>query len=280
MNRLEVRPLVWSLLAMLYLSAFVSNLTVALVLLGFISFQALKDYYTIVPLRRSERYLVLLGYLSIPLQLSLIGAHQYALALAVIPLLIFVLAAWLVTHYESTAQALNSTLKIGWGLFTLVFGLSHLGLLLSLTIDLDSAVNELTSTTTPGSLLLYLLLLAHSQTMMQSILLRWRVNDWSRSVLNASLTGLSGLLSILGVGIVAWGLGPWLLAWTPVKAAISGLLVGAGAYLGSTTLRTIQQALEIHEADRHLPGQGGILLYIYPFAYAAPLFFYYVNLFA
>jgi len=280
MTRLEVRPLVWSLLAMLYLCAFVPNPTVALVLVGFISFQALKEYYTIIPLRRSERHLVLLGYLSIPLQLSLIGARQYALALAAIPLLLFALAAWLVAHYESTAQALNSTLKLGWGLFTLVFGLSHLGLLLSRTIDLENAVNELTSTVNPGNLLLYLLLLVHSQTMMQSILLRWRVNDWSRPVLNTSLTGLSALLSILGVSTLAWGLGPWLLALTPVKASLSGLLVGAGAYLGSTTLRTIQQALEINEADRQLPGQGGILLYIYPFAYAAPLFFYYVNLFA
>jgi len=273
MTRLEVRPLLWSLLAMLYLSAFVPSVTFALILLGFISFQALKEFFTIMPLRRSERLLVLLGYLSIPIQLYLIGAHYYALALAFIPFLIFALAAWLVTHYETTAQALNSTLKIGWGLFTLVFGFSHLGLLLVRNGELEGTLRE-------GNLLLYLLLLVHAQTIMQTILLRWRVNEWSRSVFKLSFTGLAGILSILAVSIFAWAVGPWLLALTPMNAMSSGLLIGSGAYLGSTTLRAIQHALEINEVDRHLPGLGGILFYIYPFAYAAPLFFYYVNLFA
>ena len=226
-----------------------------------------------MPLRRPERRLVLLGYLAIPIQLYLISTHYYALALAFIPFLIFALAAWLVTHYETTAQALNSTLKIGWGLFSLVLGFSHLGLLLVRNGELESPLRE-------GNLLLYLLLLVSVQIIMQAIFLRWRVNDWSRPVFNISLTGLAGILSILAVSLFAWAVGPWLLALTPLNAMISGLLIGGGAYLGSTTLRAIQHALEINEADRHQPGLGGILFYIYPFAYAAPLFFYYVNLFA
>jgi phosphatidate cytidylyltransferase len=278
--RWEVRPLMWSLLIMLYLSAFIPNTTVALILFGFISFQSLKDYFTIVPLRRAERYWVLLSYLCIPLQLMLIGTHYHALALALIPLLIFALAAWLITHYETTAQALNSTLKIGWGLFTLVFGVSHLGLILVRNSGWESAAGQLEGAVSQGNPLLYLILLVHAQAIMQATLLRWRVNDWSRPVFNASLTGLAGVLSILGTGILAWGVGPWLSSLTPLKAMISGLLIGASAYLATTTVRTVQQALEITEADRHLPGQGGILLYIYPFAYAAPLFFYYVTLFA
>ena len=272
MTRMEVRPLLWSLLSMLYLSAFVPSVTLALLLLGFVSFQALKEFFTLMPLRRPERRLVLLGYLSIPIQLYLIGTHYYALALAFIPFLIFALAAWLVIHYETTAQALNSTLKIGWGLFTLVLGFSHLGLLLVRNGELESALRE-------GNLLLYLLLLVSVQIIMQAIFLRWRVNDWSRPVFNISLTGLAGILSILAVSLFAWAVGPWLLALGPLNAMISGLLIGGGAYLGSTTLRAIQHALEVNEADRYLPGLGGILFYIYPFAYAAPLFFYYVNLF-
>lgn len=280
MTRWEMRPLVWSLLIMLYLSAFVSNSAIALILLGFISFQALKDFFTIVPLRRAERHWVLLSYLCIPLQLTLIGAHYDALALALIPLLIFILAAWLLARYEATTQAFNSILKIGWGLFTLVFGFSHLGLLLVRNNGAENVVSELVGTASPGNPLLYLILLVQAQPLMQAILLRWRVNDWARWVFNVSFTGLAGVLSILGAGILAWGVGPWLTTLTPIKAMVSGLLIGAGAYLAHTTLRTIQQALEINEADRHLPGQGGILFYIYPFAYAAPLFFYYVNLFA
>lgn len=49
--------------------------------------------------------------------------------------------------------------------------------------------------------------------------------------------------------------------------------------MGTTTFHAMQQALEIPEADRNQLGLGGILQYIYPFTYAAPLFFYYINLF-
>lgn len=279
-TRLEIRPMVWALLLMLYLSALLPQPGVALLLLGFVSFQALKDFYTMMPLRRSERQFVFLGYLCIPLQFIWVASHYYALALAFIPLLLFGLAAWLLARYESTPHALNSTLKLGWGLFTLVFGFSHAGLLLvrdsafPMTADSDA-----TSPVSGGNLLLYLLLLVHAQALMQAILWRWRVNDWSRPVFHASLTGLAGILSILGVGILAWGLGPWLLDLTPWKATVSGLLIAAGAYLGTNTVRAIQHALEINETERNQAGLGGILHYIYPFSYAAPLFFYYLNLF-
>ena len=278
-TRWEVRPLVWSLLIMLYLSALLPQTAVALLFLGFISFQALKEFYTMMPLRRAERSLVFVGYLCIPLQLILVGTHYDALALAFIPFLIFALAAWLMTHYESTAQALNSTLKLGWGLFTLVFGFSHLGLLLVRNQGLTEVGSELAGVSSGGNLLLYLLILVHAQTLMQAILLRWRVNHWSRPVFQVALPGLAGLVSILGVGILAWGIGPWLLGLSPVHAMSSGVLIGGAAYLGTTTLRAMQQALEIPEADRHQLGLGGILQYIYPFTYAAPLFFYYINLF-
>lgn len=261
---------------MLYLSALLPQTTVALICLGFISFQALKEFYTMMPLRRSERSLVFLGYLCIPLQLIWVGMRYDALAFAFIPFLIFALAAWLITRYESTAQALNSTLKLGWGLFTLVFGFSHLALLHR---GLAETGGDLTNGADFGNLLLYLLILVHAQTAMQAMLLRWRINDWSRPVFHASLNGLAGLCSILGVGILAWGIGPWLVGLAPVNAMSSGVLIGGAAYLGTTTLRAIQQALEIPEAERYQLGLGGILHYIYPFVYAAPLFFYYVNLF-
>lgn len=278
-TRLEVRPLVWSLLIMLYLSALIPQTGIALCLVGFVSFQALKDFYTMMPLRRSERSLVFLAYLCIPLQLLLVNSQYYAAALALIPLLIFGLAAWLLARYESTAQALNSTLKLGWGLFTLVFGFSHAGLLLVRDSTFATASSELTSTVRGSNLLLYLVLLVHAQAVMQAILWRLRVNDWSRPVFHASLTGLAGVLSILGVGILAWGVGPWLIGLRPFQATVSGLLIGGGAYLGANTVRAIQHALEINDAERHQLGLGGLLHYIYPFTYAAPLFFYYLNLF-
>lgn len=278
-TRLEVRPMVWSLLVMLYLSALLPQTGLALCLLGFVSFQALKDFYTMMPLRRSERSLVFFGYLCIPLQLLLVNSQYYAAALAFIPLLIFGMAAWLLTRYESTAQAFNSTLKLGWGLFTLVFGFSHAGLLLVRDSASATAGSELTSAMSSGNLLLYLVVLVHAQAIMQAILWRCRVNDWSRPVFHASLTGLAGVLSILGVGILAWGVGPWLIGLTTLQATVSGVLIGGGAYLGTNTVRAIQHALEINAAERYQLGLGGLLHYIYPFTYAAPLFFYYLNLF-
>jgi predicted CDP-diglyceride synthetase/phosphatidate cytidylyltransferase len=106
------------------------------------------------------------------------------------------------------------------------------------------------------------------------LLNRWGVNDWARLLFNNTITGIAGLISILAVGIIASSIGPRLTWLTPQAALLSGLIIGAAAYVGSATVHAVQHALYISDDDALIPGMGGIITFIYPFVYAAPLFFF------
>ncbi len=265
--RSEIRPWIWSLLGLLYLSTLIPSRAVVLVLLAFVSFQALKEYFSIVPMRQSERPLLLLGYLSIPLQFICVAFNDYTPALAFTPVYILLLSLWGLQRYGRTPQMLHSILKIGWGVFTLVYTFSYVGLLLQWPVQMDLMQRG-------AGVLFFFLLMVHLQGMMQALLARWRINDWMRSLFDQITVELTGVISILATGIIAASLGPRLTWMPPQPAMFAGLLIGSAAYIGTATVQTMQNALYIEDDDLLVPGLGGIIAFIYPLVYAAPLFFF------
>jgi phosphatidate cytidylyltransferase len=270
--KVEIRPWLWSLLALLYVAALAPGQTVTLLLLGFISFQALKEYFSIIPMRRAERALLLFGYLSIPLQLLCVSFGDYGLALSFLPIYIFVISLIGLQKYGWTPQTFNSILKIGWGIFTLVYTFSYIGLLAAWPPNGDMVDNTV-------GLLLFFLILVHGQSAAHFLLSQWGINDWPRYVFNSSIDGIGGILSILVTGVGAWSIGPWLTWLSPSAAMLAGLVIGAAAYIGTATVRAVQEALYIREEDHLIPGMGGILNLVYPFVYGAPLFFFLLMIF-
>ncbi|MCB0098347.1 MAG: phosphatidate cytidylyltransferase [Caldilineaceae bacterium] len=267
MARVEIRPWLWSLLLLLYCAAILPSQVVTLLILGFISFQALKEYFSIIPMRQAERPLLLLGYLSIPLQFICVGFSEYGLALGFTPLYILVLSIVGLQRFGRTPQTLNSILKIGWGVFTLVYAFSYIGLLAQWPVREDLAGNGV-------RLLLFFLTMIHLQSAVRFLLERWGIDIWPRNVFNSTLDGMGGAASILATGVFAWSVGPWFTGLEPQSAMLAGLVVSTAAYIGTATVRAVQQALYISEEEHLLPGMGGILNLVYPFVYAAPLLFF------
>jgi len=265
--RMEIRPWIWSLLLLLYGAAIVPGQLVTLLILAFVSFQALKEYFSIIPIRQNERPLLFLGYLSIPLQFICLGIGGYGLVLSFMPFYILAFSLIGLHRYGPTPQTLNSILKIGWGLFTLVYTFSYIGLLTAWPVRADLAGNGVT-------LLLFFLAMVHFQSAAHFLFARWGINEWPRHMFNSSLDGIGGVASILATGVFAWSVGPWLTWLAPQPAMLAGLVIGAAAYIGTATVRAVQQALYIAEEDHLVPGMGGILNLIYPFVYGAPLLFF------
>lgn len=261
--RVEIKPWIWSLLALLYLGAALPSRAVILPILCFVSFQALKEYFSIVPMRQSERPFLLLGYLSIPLQYICVALPNHAPALAVTPLYIIGLSLYWLHKQGRTPQTLHSILKIGWGIFTLVYTLSYIGLLVRWPPEMDLAGSG-------TGLLFFFLLTIHIQGITHVLFGRWGLNEWSLPLLNNSAVGAAGLLSVLAAAVVASSIGPRLTWLTPQPALWAGLVIGATAYVGSVTIHAVQHALYIKEEDALIPGMGGILTFVYPLTYAAP----------
>jgi len=263
----EIRPWLWSLLFLLYIAAILPSQTITLLILGFVSFQALKEYFSIIPMRQAERPLLLLGYISIPIQFTCIALGDYGLALGITPLYILVLSIIGLQRFGRTPQTLNSILKIGGGVFTLVYGFSYIGLLAQWPLREELAGNG-------ARLLLFFLSMIHLQSAVHFLLERWGIDVWPRNVFNSTLDGIGGAASILATGLFGWSIGPWFTWLEPQAAMLAGLIVGTAAYIGTATVRAVQQALYISEDEHLIPGMGGILNLVYPFVYAAPLLFF------
>lgn len=267
----EIKPWIWSLLAMLYIGAVLPGRASMILALCFVSFQALKEYFSIVPMRQAERPLLLLGYLSIPLQYICVALNHHAPALAVTPLYIIGLSLYWLHKQGRTPQTLHSIFKIGWGIFTLVYTLSYIGLLIRWPPEMELAGSG-------TGLLFFFLLTVHFQGIMQFLFGRWGINSWSLPLVNNSAIGAAGLLSVLAGAIIASSIGPRLTWLAPQPALWAGLLIGGTAYIGSVTIQAVQHALYIREEDALLPGMGGILTFIYPLAYAAPFLLFFLML--
>lgn len=265
--RVEIRPWIWSLFLLLYVAAISPSQSLTLFILAFVSFQALKEYFSIIPMRQNERPLLILGYVSIPLQFICIATHNYTLALGFTPLYILLLSIFGLQKYGATQQMFSSILKIGWGVFTLVYLISYIGLLLWWPVRVDLAGSGV-------SLLLFFLIMVHFQSAAQFLLTRWGIHEWPRHILNSQVWGFNRVASILSTGVVAWSIGPRFTWLAPQAAMLAGLAVGLAACMGTITIRSLQQALYITDEEHLLPGMGGILNLIYPFVYAAPLLFF------
>lgn len=218
-------------------------------------------------MRQMERPFVLLSYLSIPLQMLCVAFGNHGQAFAFIPLYILILSMVGLKQYGRTPQMMNSILKIGWGVFTLVYCFSYIGLLIEWTGETEAVADG------PG-LVLFFLLIVHLQGIMLFLLNRWNVNDWFRPLFDHSITGVAGFISILATGIIASSLGFYFTVLTLQEALIAGFVIGTAAYIGSATVHTVQQALYISDEEAMTPGMGGILSFVYPLVYAAPLFFF------
>ncbi|MEZ4674257.1 MAG: hypothetical protein R2932_08455 [Caldilineaceae bacterium] len=212
--RVEIRPWIWSLVLLLYAAAIIPGQVATILILGFVSFQALKEYLSIIPMRQAERPLLLLAYLSIPLQLLCVAWGDYVPALGVMPVYILVLSLIGLQRYGRTPQTLNSILKIGWGVFTLVYSFSYIGLLARWPIQADLAGSGV-------SLLIFFLSMVHLQSAVHFLLLRWGINEWPRYVLNSAVSGVAGVASILATGVFAWSIGPWF-TWMVLPSGHAG----------------------------------------------------------
>ena len=224
--------------------------------LAVLMFAALRTYFFVAPVRRSDRYAILVAYLSVPFALwpAYIGSKD--MFLATVPIALFLLIpVFLSTKVdEGLLDAIGRTLL---GVLLFVFCLAHVGLLvhepprglpeLFGVLVLAAELPQRLFGRSPGSL------------------------GWKRQ--GAALV-LSGLAAI-ATGLVA---GPWI-GLGSEDAARAGALVFLAVSLGARIAGTVARSLAADAPGARL-GRGGLFNRMVPAVYAAPVFFHYLNSFA
>ena len=260
----------WVIIGLLSLALFLGKIS-TIILVGFVSYLALKEYLTIIPTPMQDRKVLLWAYLLIPLQFLFVGYRDLEMFLVLIPVYGLVVVAMSMILTGVTDNYIARIGTIYWGLMMAVFSLSHLAYLVVLPGDGDIA--------TGTGLVLYVVLLVQFNDVSQYL--------WGRSLGGAKIIPSvspgktwAGFLGGMGTSIVLGAfLGSWLTPLSWPLAALSGLLAAVAGFFGDLNMSCVKRDLCIKDTGAMLPGHGGILDRVDSLTLAAPLLFHFIRFF-
>jgi len=248
----------WAFAAVVLISLSLAPKYVSFPILAVMMFAALRTYFFVAPVRPRDRYAILASYLSVPFALwpAFLGSED--LFVAVIPVSLFLVIPVFLAVGPPEQGMLDSMGRTLLGVLLFVFCLAHLGLL---------AHDE-----RRGVLELYGILVLAAETP-QRLAGRFRGGTgwWVKPTIGIPIS----LLLAVGLG---WFLGPWA-GLDKEDAARAGLLVVLAVTMGALVNQAVAEdlSLTLPSARR---GRGALLDRFMPAAYAAPVYFHYLNYFA
>lgn len=269
-TELRLRVKSWWVMAGIFAVVLILPRPYAIGFFGFLSFLALKEYFSIIPTRRADRRVLLWAYLAIPIQYLWVGTAWYGMFVIFIPVYLFLFIPMRMILIGETEGFLRAVGTIHWGLMAMVFGLSHLAYFLVLEGPHS----------TPGSgasLLLLTVFLTQFNDVAQFIWgkLFGRTKVIPKVSPNKTVEGLIG--GVATTVVLAALLGPWLTRLNLSHSVLGGLIIGLGGFIGDVTISALKRDLGIKDSGSLIPGHGGILDRVDSLLCTAPLFFHFVR---
>ena len=272
LTELKTRTKSWWIMCTLFITATVISNVITYVCIGFLSFAALREFYSVIKLRKSDRAGMLWCYLAIPVQYYLAYRGWYELFIVFIPVFMFVWIPFVLVLQGETKMIMSSMAGLPTSLMFCVFGLSHMAYLISLPeIDGFSAGGK--------GLLLFLIFITQINDVMQFI---WGKLIGKHKILpkispNKTWGGfIGGLISSVFIGYLMSFLTP-LNDWQVI--VVSFFVAGVG-FVGDVVVSAIKRDMGVKDMGQAIPGHGGVLDRIDSLALTTPIFFHLVYFFA
>lgn len=259
----------WWAMVTVFTIALSLNRNISLVFFAFISFVALKEFFSIIPTRRADRRVIFWAYLAIPLQYYWIAQAWYGMFIIFIPVYMFLFLPLRMLIIGETKEFLRAAGTLHWGVMIMVFSISHVAYLLVLP-----AANN------PGGggagLVLFLVFLTQFNDVAQYL---WGKMLGRHKIIpkvspNKTWEGFLGGMAT--TTILAVLLADLLTPLSLSASLLAGLLISAAGFVGDVTISAIKRDMNIKDSGSWLPGHGGILDRIDSLTYTAPLFFHFV----
>lgn len=257
----------WWMIGILFVCLVVSQ-TTAIILFAFISFLALKEFFSIVPTRQADRRVLFWAYLSIPIQYYLVSIGWYGMFIVFIPVYIFLLLPMRMVLIGETKGFIYSAGIIHWAVMLTVFCLSHIAYLLVLPVKNIDAGSM--------GLVIFLLFMTQFNDVCQYV---WGKILGKHKIIpkvspNKTWEGFLG--GVLTIAIVSSFVGPFLTPMTFRFSLLAGLLISVSGFIGDVVISSIKRDLEIKDSGSLIPGHGGILDRCDSLIFTSPLFFHFL----
>ncbi|HAV61138.1 MAG TPA: phosphatidate cytidylyltransferase [Verrucomicrobiales bacterium] len=263
---MNARIRAWWVMVFIFVVAILSGRLVTVILFGFTSFMALREFITLTPTRPGDhRTLFWAFFLVTPLQYYLVAIEWYGLFSILIPVYAFLLLPVRSAAAGDCTNFLARTSEIQWGLMICVYCVSHAPALLILEIEGYENAGPL--------LLFFLVLVVQLSDVLQYVfgkLLGRRPVAPTVSP-NKTVEGfLGGVLtaSLIG-GCLAWA--------TPFnfwQACAMSLLITMAGFFGGLVMSAIKRDRGVKDYGQMIEGHGGVLDRIDSICFAAPFFFH------
>ena len=268
-TELKQRTVSWWFMIAAFSFALIASKTVAICFLGFVSFLALKEFFSMIPTRRADRIVLLIAYLSIPLQYYWAGMEWYGMFIIFIPVYMFLFIGFMMIISQKTEGFLKAAGTIHWGLMTCVFSLSHAAFLL--TLPDKTAQNDAGG----AGLLFFLIFLTQFNDVAQYV---WGKLFGKHKILpvvspKKTWEGLiGGIITTSGVAVL---IAPYLTPFPMFYALVGGLIISAFGFIGDVCISAVKRDIGVKDFGSLIPGHGGIMDRIDSLTFTAPLFFHF-----
>lgn len=262
-GRVRAWWIICSLLAVAFLN---EGLTV--ILFGFLSFWALREFITLTPTRLGDhRALFWVFFFFTPLQYVMVWRDKYELYSIMIPVYAFLFIPARIALSGDYKRFLERVAKIQSGLLICVYCLSFAPALLYLPTEPgeESRGN--------ARLLFFFVTVALFSEAMQFLWSRLYGQHVIAPSINAARTWeglIGGTVSAALAGIVLYWATPYHEVW---EAALMSMVIAVMGFAGAMTMSAIKRDRGVRDYGTLVEGHGGVLDRIDAICFAAPVFY-------
>ncbi|WP_077622940.1 phosphatidate cytidylyltransferase [Sediminibacillus massiliensis] len=243
------------------------NPVVSLLSLMVLCFFSLKEYFSMIKTRKSDRRIFLWAYLSIPVQFYWIYIGWYGMFIVFIPVYVFLFLPLPRIIRKGTLGFLRSVSFTQWGLMLMVFGLSHL------------AYYQFASPAFGSNLVLFLIVLTQINDVFHYLISLYIGRKKVVPSANPYITWEGFLGALLMTTGVSYLLYPYLTPFGLPFGILSGVIIGVAGFIGSLTISVLKRDLLINDKQKFETLKGSYLNRVDSLTYTSPIFFHIIRYF-
>ncbi|TWI34333.1 phosphatidate cytidylyltransferase [Paracoccus sulfuroxidans] len=256
----------WWIMVIAMSLAFLGGKAGVILLFGFCSFAALREFMTLTSANRHDHWSLVCAFFVVPpIQYYLIWIGWYGLYAIFIPVYVFLLLPIISAFRGETRNFLIRVAEMQWALMICVFCASHVPALLNLKIPGYEGRNVL--------LIAFLVVVVQLSDVLQYV---WGKLIGRRKIAPAlspskTVEGfVGGSLSATAVGAALW----WMTPFNPWQAAIMAFTITMLGFCGGLVMSAIKRDRGIKDWGHSIAGHGGFIDRLDSVVFSAPIFFH------
>lgn len=265
-ENLNARIKAWWIMVILIGIAFIAGRIGVLILFGFCSFAALREFVTLINTRRADHWaLAAAFFVVVPIQYFLLWAEQYGIFSIFIPVYAFLLMPIISVLRGDTERFLVRIAEVQWALMICVFCASHVPALLTLKIPGYEGRNVL--------LIAFLVIVVQLSDVLQYVWgkLFGRTKIAPRLSPSKTVEGFAGgVISATLIGTGLW----WITPFAPLQAGLLALVITLMGFFGGLVMSAIKRDRGVKDWGNLIEGHGGLIDRLDSVVFSAPIFFH------